>query len=37
VVAEDEDEDEEELQAVATRAKSSTPHAPVAFRVRLFI
>jgi riboflavin synthase len=37
VVVEDEDEDEDELQAAVTKARSSTPHAPAAFRVRLFI
>jgi hypothetical protein len=36
-VVEGEDEDEDELQAAVTNAKSSTPHVPAAFSVRLFI
>jgi hypothetical protein len=36
-VVADEDDDEDELQAAVATAISSTPHAPAAFRVRLFI
>jgi hypothetical protein len=33
----DDDDDVDELQAAVATAMSSTPHAPTAFRVRLFI
>jgi hypothetical protein len=36
-VPDDDDDDGDELQAAVATAMSSTPHAPTAFRVRLFI
>jgi hypothetical protein len=37
VVAVPDDDDDDELQAAVATAMSTTPHAPAAFRVRLFI
>ena len=36
-VPDDDDEDEDELHAAVATAMSTTPHAPAALRVRLFI
>ena len=37
VPEDDEDEDADELHAAVATARSTTPHAPAALRVRLFI